>query len=114
MDTAVYLYAVVNASTRLRAGRAPKGPPGSTPPTAVQVSASLWLVVSQVPLDLYGPEPLQAALRDMQWVADAALAHEAVVEHFSRTKGSTAIPMKLFTMFSTLDRALGEMRSRRR
>ena len=42
-----------------------------------------------------------------------ALAHEAVVEHFAALPGATVIPMKLFTMFSNVERALAGMRGQR-
>ena len=38
----------------------------------------------------------------------------ASVEHFSRRRRSTVLPMKLFTMFSTVDRAVEETSSRSR
>jgi hypothetical protein len=71
------------------------------------------MVMARMPLDVYGPEPLAKALQDLQWVSGVAVAHEAVVEHFSRQAGATVIPMKLFTMFSTTERAIEEMRLRR-
>lgn len=71
------------------------------------------MVTAEVPLDEYGPEPLATALQDLQWVSKVAIAHEAVVEHFSRQTRTTVVPMKLFTMFSTKERAIQEMRSRR-
>jgi hypothetical protein len=70
--------------------------------------------VSEVPLETYGPDALDRALADLPWVAQIALAHEHVVEHFARQRGSTAVPMKLFTMFSSADRALDETRLRSR
>ena len=42
------------------------------------------------------------------------MAHEAVVDYFARQSNVTVVPMKLFTMFSTLPKAIGEMRGRRR
>lgn len=41
-----------------------------------------------------------------------AVAHEAVVEHFARDRAATVVPMKLFTMFSSRERAIDEMRAR--
>jgi hypothetical protein len=41
----------------------------------------------------------------MDWVAAVAVAHESVVEHFARQPRATVVPMKLFTMFSSSDRA---------
>jgi hypothetical protein len=46
-------------------------------------------------------------------VADVAVAHEAVVEHFAGRRQATVVPMQLFTMFSTLDRAIEETKSQR-
>jgi hypothetical protein len=71
------------------------------------------MVTASVPLDRYGTGPLDAALRDLDWVASIALAHEAVVEHFVRSPGASVIPMKLFTMFATDARAAAAMRKRR-
>jgi hypothetical protein len=70
-------------------------------------------VVADVPLDEYGPDRLEQRLRDLDWVARAALAHEEVVEHFARARGSAVVPMKLFTMFSSEERAVREMARRR-
>lgn len=112
--TATYLYCVVKAPRRPATTRGPRGLAGATPPEAVALGGSLWLIVADVPLDVYGPEPLQLALGNMQWVSDAALAHDGVVEYFSRKPGVTAVPMKMFTMFSTRERALEDMRARRR
>ena len=112
--SATYVYCVVHAAVAPKAARAPQGLPGATRPSVLPVGRSLWIVVAEVPLERYGPAPLETSLRDMQWVADVAVAHEAVVEHFSRQAKTTVIPMKLFTMFSTTERAVQEMRSRRR
>ena len=112
--TATYLYCVVKSGRRPATARAPRGIAGATAPAAAELGGSLWLIVADAPLEVYGPEPLQRALGDMQWVSDAAIAHDAVVEHFSRRPGAVTVPMKMFTMFSTRDRAVAEMRARRR
>ena len=108
LSTAVYLYCVVRAARRPSLGRVPAGLPGGSRPDAHRVSASLWLVTAEVPLDIYGPEELSSRLRDLDWVSEAALAHEAVVEHFSRVRGAVVVPMKLFTMFSSLEKAIAD------
>jgi gas vesicle protein GvpL/GvpF len=74
----------------------------------------LWLVVSSVPLDRYGPGQLETTLRDLDRVAEIAVAHEAVVEHFARIRRASVVPMKMFTMFSSDERAAAEMSGRRR
>ena len=110
---ATYLYCVVRSVRKPSAARSPAGLPGGGKPSVLRAGQSLWLVVSQVPLDRYGPEPLEKSLRDLEWVAGVAVAHEAVVEHFARAQKTTVVPMKLFTMFSSVERAADEMARRR-
>jgi hypothetical protein len=108
-STALYLYCVVRAARRPSLARVPPGLPEAAPPEAHRLAASLWLITAAVPLAVYGPAALEPRLRDLDWVAHAAVAHEAVVEHFARARGTVVIPMKLFTMFSSLDKAIAEV-----
>jgi gas vesicle protein GvpL/GvpF len=110
-NTAVYLYCLVRATTRPSAARVPAGVPGAARPTAHPIAASLWMIAADVPLDVFGPSELEPRLRDLDWVSNAAIAHEAVVEHFS--KAAAVIPMKLFTMFSSLDKARADVSARK-
>jgi hypothetical protein len=112
-STATYIYCIVHAARMPKTIRVPPGLPGSTAPSVLSVSRSLWLVVADVPLDRYGSGPLEASLRDMDWVAAIAVAHESVVEHCARLPRATVVPMKLFTMFSSSDRAIEDVRGRR-
>ncbi len=107
-STAVYLYCVVRAARRPSLSRVPAGLAGGSRPDAHKLSASLWLITAEVPLDIYGPAHLSSRLRDLDWVSEVAFAHEAVVEHFSRARGAVVVPMKLFTMFSSLDKAIAD------
>ena len=109
--TATYIYCIVHAAAAPKASRVPPGLPDATPPSIVSVARSLWLVGAEVPLDTYGAEPLESALRKIDWVGQIAVAHEAVVEHLARQRRVTVIPMKLFTMFSSTERAVEDMRS---
>ncbi|MCA1648803.1 MAG: GvpL/GvpF family gas vesicle protein [Acidobacteria bacterium] len=111
--TAIYVYCVVRGAKRSSRGRVPRGLPGSSAPSLAPLSTSVSLIVGEVPLELYGTEQLERGLRDLDWVGAAAMAHEAVVEHFARQTGVTVIPMKLFTMFSSQARATAEMKRRR-
>lgn len=113
-STAAYVYCLVSAQKRPSLARVPRGLPGATVPAALEVSPGLWVVMADAPLAVYGEEPLTASLRDLDWVSAVAVAHESVVEHFSRIRGATTVPMKLFTMFSSRDRALADVRGRRR
>lgn len=114
MPAATYIYCVVKAARKPPLIGVPPGLPGGTPPQLLQSPPALWLVTSQVPLDVYGPGKLEPALADMEWVGRVALAHEAVVEFFTTRKGVTVVPMKLFTLFSTPERALADIAAQRR
>jgi hypothetical protein len=90
----------------------PAGLPGGSRPAAHPLDRQLWLISSLVPLQRYGPEALEHTLKDIDWVSSVALAHEAVVEHFITARGLAVIPLKLFTMFSTMERARQELQGR--
>jgi hypothetical protein len=110
--TAVYLYCVIRSVRRPPAARIPDGVPGGGRPEVHSVAPSLWIVAGDVPLDIYGPAQLEARLRDLDWVSQTAMAHEAVVEHCAKSRTATVVPMKLFTMFSRLDKAIQDIASR--
>lgn len=111
--TAVYLYCIVKAARKPSAGGVPPGLPGGTTPEAVALSRGLWLVTADVPLDVYGPGWLEPKLQDLDWVAEVAVAHEGVIEQFARMKGTTVVPTKLFTMFSSRERAVADLSRQR-
>jgi hypothetical protein len=111
---AIYLYCLVKSARRPATARVPGGLPGASRPEAVDATGGLWLIVAEVPLDTYGSGSLETRLADMDWVGRVALAHEQVVEAFVRRAGATVIPMKLFTMFSTRERAVADVAERRR
>jgi hypothetical protein len=112
MATATYLYCLVQSARKPSVAHVPPGLPGAAPVVPAELAERLWIAHAQVPLDRYGPGPLEASLKDLDWVSRIALAHEAVVEHFATRPGATVIPMKLFTMFSTVERAIAAMRGR--
>jgi hypothetical protein len=103
--TLTYVYCLVAAKRRPSASRRPKGLAGLGPVRLLQVDKrSLWAVVADAPEKLYGEKAVNSGLRDLDWVSRAAVAHEAVVESFL---GSSAVlPMKLFTLFGSDQRAL--------
>ena len=105
-DDAAYLYCVVRSARAPRMGRVPDGLPGASRPAAVEAAPSMWLILTSVPLTEYGPDALESKLRDLDLVAELAVAHESVVEFFARASGVTVVPMKMFTMFSSVERAV--------
>jgi hypothetical protein len=71
-----------------------------------------WLVVADVPLDRYGTDTINARLSDLDWVSRVAVAHEAVVESYGRAPA--ILPMKLFTIFTSDERALARFQTEQR
>ena len=113
--TATYIYCLIESGRRPSAGgaRRPRGLPFASAPELLEIGARLWAVAAQVPLSEYGAGQLEDRLRDIEWVAEIAVAHEAVVERFAAAKGAAVVPMKLFTMFSGPARARAELSRRR-
>ena len=77
----------------------PRGLPGAGPVRLLDAGRALWLVVSDVPLSRFGSAPLEAGLRNLEWVSSCAVGHERVVEHF--VGHGAVLPAKLFTIFTT-------------
>jgi Gas vesicle synthesis protein GvpL/GvpF len=113
-ETTTYVYCLVESSRRPSTTRAPRGLAGATSPELITIAKRLWAVVADVPLTLYDSERLEERLKDINWVADTAVAHEAVVEYFASRASAAVVPMKLFTMFSSRERAIKNLHGRRR
>ena len=111
---AVYVYCLVAAPRQLARVRPLRGLPGGTRPIVSPAGTGLFMVSSEVPLSVYGPPHLAEHLGDLDWVSQVAVAHERVVELFARTPSITLVPMKMFTMFSTFDKAVANIQARRR
>jgi hypothetical protein len=112
-ETASYVYCVAAGATPPRLARAPRGLPEMARPRALSVASGMWLVLADAPLSRYGSAPIEAGLRDLDWVSRCAVAHEAVVEHVARA-GVAVVPMKMFTLFADDDRALAHVTRLRR
>jgi hypothetical protein len=112
---ATYLYCAVRSArdpVRGVRGRPPRGVPGAGLPRVLDAGAGLWLVAATAPLERYSAETIDARLADLDWVSRCALAHDAVIEHFARRH--PVIPMKLFTLFTTDERAVAHVARTRR
>jgi hypothetical protein len=112
-DSATYVYCVVQRATRPRLARQPRGVPAASAVDVIALGPGLWCAVAEVPLDRYGEEPLQAGLKDLGWIGNVASGHEGVVQYFTRMRGTSVVPMTLFTMFLSRERAVAELRGRR-
>jgi hypothetical protein len=104
MKTATYLYCLVLADHAPALSGVPGGLRGMKPPRVLDAGQSLWLIAADAPLSRYGTEPIEKGLQDLDWVAACAMAHEQVIEHFARA-GLAVVPMKLFTLFASDERA---------
>lgn len=111
MSRATYLYCLVRASAAPPLAEALSGVPGAGPVRLLPVDEGLWLAAADVPLADYGSEEIRRGLQDLSWVSERALPHEAVVEHFARA--GTIVPMKLFTLFTSDERALAHVQGDR-
>jgi hypothetical protein len=108
---ATYAYCVVASATRPRVKRKTSGLPGMGPVRLLDIDRGLYLAAADAPLDRYGEEAITHGLGDLDWVSRAAVAHEGVVESF--VGEAAVLPMKLFTMFTTDERALAHVRGER-
>lgn len=115
VSAATYLYCAVQSArdpVRGARPRPPGGLPGAGPLRGLDAGDGVWLVAAAAPLERYGAEAIDARLADLDWVSKCALAHDAVVEHFARSR--PVIPMKLFTLFTSDERALAHVARTRR
>jgi hypothetical protein len=107
-----YVYCVIAAARRPRLTRVPRGLPGTGPVRLLDVEDGLFAAVADAPLDRYSEAAINRGLSDLDWVSRAAVAHEAVVESF--ISETAVLPMKLFTIFTTDERAVEHVRAERR
>jgi hypothetical protein len=103
--SASYVYALV-AGAKPRLKKAP-ALPGGGKPRLVDAGQGLHALIASVPLELYDAEAIERGLRDLEWVSRCAIAHERAIESVS---GALAVlPMKLFTIFHSEERALAHV-----
>jgi hypothetical protein len=87
--------------------------PGADAVRVIAAAPATWLVVASVPQREYSESALAAGLQDLDWVGRRAMAHEAVVEQF--LSAPAVLPMQLFTLFTSDERAVEHVtRDRRR
>ena len=111
-DRLTYVYALVRSTRRPDVRTAPGGMPGSKGVHALPAGERLWAIVGHVPPRDYDEGAIAAGVQDLDWVGRRAMAHEAVVEHF--LKADAVLPMQLFTLFTSDERALAHVAADRR
>jgi hypothetical protein len=110
--TATYLYCLLRSPRAPSLGRTPRGLPGAASPRALDAGEGVWAIVATVPLARYGAAPVERGLRDLDWVAACAVAHETVVA--SLLSAPAVVPVKLFILFDDDARALAHVARQRR
>jgi hypothetical protein len=109
--TATYVYCLLRSAAPPSLAGVPEGLPGTAAPRPLALDGDLWLVVADAPLPEYGGTEIESRLSDLSWVSDRALAHERVVEHAASL--GPAVPMKLFTLFRSEERAVAHLRQQK-
>lgn len=102
-----YVYCLLDPTDEPTMAGAPAGVEGSRALRVIGLEDGPSLIAATVPGSTYDSEAIERRLQDLDWVSRAALAHEGVVEHFARR--GTVIPMKLFTIYRSDDRAVAEL-----
>ncbi len=105
------MYSVTAAARRPRLARVPRGLPGAGPVRLLDVENGLFIAVADLPLDRYSEAAINRGLASLDWVSRVAMAHEAVVESF--IAATAVLPMKLFTIFTSDERAIDHVRAQR-
>jgi hypothetical protein len=107
-----YLYGVVRAKAAPRIPASLRALPKMKSPHVIAAGERTWMVASDADPEAWTSRAIEAGLRDMAWVGACAAAHEGVVEALA--KSGTVVPMKLFTLFASKDRALSHVTLARR
>jgi hypothetical protein len=108
-----YVYCLVRGRRRPSLREVPTGLAGSRDLRLLDGGEHVWLVAASVPAKDYGEAALERGLRNLDWVGRRAMEHEAIVEHF--LPAQTVLPMQLFTLFTSDERAVAHVtRARRR
>jgi hypothetical protein len=110
--TLTYVYCLVRSPRRPALRDLPAGMSGSRDVRLLEAGDRVWLVASSVPEKAYGEVALQKGLQNLDWVGRRAMEHEAVVEHF--LSAPAVLPMQLFTLFTSDERAIAHVTKDRR
>ncbi len=111
-NVGTYVYCLVAARHAPRIAPGLTRPAGLGPVRLLATAATEWLAVSDAPLSKYNEAAIHSRLGDLDAVARAAVAHEDVVESF--IDAPAVLPMKLFTIFASDDRAVQHVAHNRR
>jgi hypothetical protein len=110
--TLTYAYCLIRSAKAPLLRDVPGAMPGASGVRALAAGDGLWAVVSSVPASEYDESALARGLQDLDWVGRRGMAHEGVVEHFLSARA--VLPMQLFTLFTSDERALDYIARERR
>jgi hypothetical protein len=106
-----YVYGIVVSKKKPALARVRVGLPSASALRLLDVSPGRYLVVADVKARDYGEQAVNARLSNLDWVSRVAMAHEAVLEALAAR--TTVLPMKLFTIFTSDERALADAQKNR-
>ena len=112
MTSLTYVYGIVVSPHPPSLARVPPGLPGASAVRLIEIERGRFLAVADVKPGDYGEAVINRRLADLEWVSRAAVAHESVLEVLAAK--ATVLPMKLFTIFTSDERALADVRRDRR
>jgi gas vesicle protein GvpL/GvpF len=104
-----YVFCLVRSDRQPTMRRISEGMPGGHDLRAIEVGERLWAIVQSVPDAGYSETALARELQNLDWVGARAIAHERVIESFLSARA--LLPMPLFTLFTSDDRAVQHVRS---
>jgi hypothetical protein len=110
-QVATYVFCLVQSRRAPSMRGVPDSLPGAGAPRAIPVDRDVWAVVADAPLNRFSEKELEKNLQDLEAVSRHAMAHASVIEFLFRRW--PVIPLKLFTLFSSDDRARQSLYSRR-
>jgi hypothetical protein len=107
----LYVYTVVERQPSARELKRLPSMPHGDPPRIVALDDDLSVIVADVPASTYAATALEARLSDLDWVAKCGAAHHSVADVLSDSH--VVLPFRLFTIFSTEQKALTTLRRAR-
>lgn len=109
-ENATYVYCLVQSARAPAMRGVPASVPGAGVPRLLSIDRDVWAVVADAPLARFAGDALREELQDVETISRHALAHASVIEFFFRR--APVIPLKLFTLFSSDEKAQTHVRSR--
>jgi hypothetical protein len=111
-DPLTYVFGLVRSTRKPNTARLVAGLPGAGELRVEAAWPQTWLIAASVPARDYAADALAKGMQNLDWVARRAMAHETVIEHF--LSAPAVLPMQLFTLFTSDERALEHVRADRR